>query len=165
MASVMGATYPDLYAAIGIGSGCEYAATVTCVGWRGSDPTRAGQAAYSEMGGRARALPVVAFEGDSDFIVPPIDADQLVQQWLLTADLADDGAADGSLSGTPAATTEGQGYTVRTYADGQGRELVQDWRVHGMGHAWSGGSGLWGYTRGPDETAAMYAFLMSHPMP
>jgi poly(3-hydroxybutyrate) depolymerase len=86
MASVMGASYPDFYAAIGIGSGCEYAATATCAGWRSSDPSKAAQAAYTEMGARARVLPVVDFQGDRDYVVPPINADQLVQQWQLTAD-------------------------------------------------------------------------------
>jgi poly(hydroxyalkanoate) depolymerase family esterase len=172
MASVMGASYPDLYAAVGIGSGCEYAATATCAGWRSSDPTKAAQAAYAEMGQRARVLPVIAFQGDKDFTVPPVNADQLVKQWTITADLADDHVANGSVSGTPTTTLTGQvpngrAYTTRYYADADGRELVQYWSVHGMSHAWSGGCScaLHADPQGPDATAAMYAFLMSHPMP
>ena len=167
MASVMAATYPDLYAAIGVGSGCEYAATATCAGYQSSDPAKAAQAAYAEMGARARPLPVIAFEGSKDTTVPPVNADQLVRQWLLTDDLADDRAQNGSVSTTPDATDSGQvpgghAYTVRHY-DG---DLAQYWLVDGMSHAWSGGCSCEPYAdpAGPDETAAMYAFFMSHPM-
>jgi poly(hydroxyalkanoate) depolymerase family esterase len=172
MASVMAATHPDLFAAIGIGSGCEYAATAACAGYKSADPVTAGQQAYTEMGSRARPIPFIAFTGDADTTVPPINADQLVQQWLLTDDLADDGVADGSVPPVPANTTMGQApggesYTLSTYVDGSGAELAQYWIVHGMKHAWSGGDPAQPYSdpAGPDETAAMYAFFTSHPGP
>jgi hypothetical protein len=115
-------------------------------------------------------MPFIAFEGDADTTVPPVNADQLVQQWLLTDDLADDAALNGSVPSAPATTTEGTApggktYTVRTYVDGQNAELAQYWVVHGMNHAWSGGDPSQSYAdaAGPDETAAMYAFFLSHP--
>jgi poly(hydroxyalkanoate) depolymerase family esterase len=172
MASVMAATYPDLFAAIGIGSGCEYAATATCAGYKSADPAQASQQAYKEMGSYARPMPFIAFEGDADTTVPPVNADQLVQQWLLTDDLADDAALNGSIPSTPATTTQGQApggesYTIRTYNDHNNTELAQYWIVHGMKHAWSGGNPSQSYAdpAGPDETAAMYAFFASHPSP
>jgi poly(3-hydroxybutyrate) depolymerase len=60
----------------------------------------------------------------------------------------------------------GQTYTVTEYGDGQGHELIQAWVVHGMNHAWSGGSSSEQYSdpSGPAETAAMYAFFVNHPM-
>jgi poly(hydroxyalkanoate) depolymerase family esterase len=172
MASVMAATYPDVYAAIGIGSGCEYAATATCAGYKSADPAAAAQAAYKEMGTRARAMPVISFSGDKDTTVPPVNADQLLQQWQLTADLADDGATNGSVLSKPTSTISGQvpnglSYTVRSYGDAQTNELVQYWVVNGMSHAWSGGCSCQPYAepKGPDATAAMYAFFVKHPMP
>jgi len=171
MASVLAATYPDLYAAIGIGSGCEYAATAACAGYKSADPAQAGRQAYKEMGPRARPMPFIAFQGDADTTVPPANADQLVQQWLLTDDLADDGAANGSVPSAPANTTPGfapggRFYTVRTYADSHKAELAKYWVVRGMKHAWSGGDPSQPYSdaSGPDETAAMYAFFLSHPI-
>jgi poly(3-hydroxybutyrate) depolymerase len=132
----------------------------------------AGQAAYKEMGSRARKMPVVAFQGDKDTTVPPINADQLVQQWQHTADLADDKAANSSVSRTPTQTVQGQvpggrSYTIRSYADGHGSELVQYWLVHGMNHAWAGGNSQQSFAdpTGPDATATMYDFFLSHPMP
>ena len=68
MASVMAATYPDHFAAIGVGSGCEYAATATCAGYKSADPDQAGRAAYREMGPRARLVPLIAFQGDNDAV-------------------------------------------------------------------------------------------------
>jgi poly(hydroxyalkanoate) depolymerase family esterase len=172
MASILAATHPDVFAAIGIGSGCEYAATATCAGYKSSDPVAAGQAAYKEMGPRARPMPFIAFAGDADTTVPPVNADQLVEQWLVTDDLADDGAANGSVALVPTQTAQdqaagGESYTVRNYADNGSAELAQYWLVHGMGHAWSGGDPAQPFSdpKGPDETAAMYEFFASHPAP
>jgi poly(hydroxyalkanoate) depolymerase family esterase len=172
MASVLAATNPDLFAAIGIGSGCEYAATPTCAGYKSADPGTAARQAYTEMGSRARPMPFIAFQGDADTTVPPTNADQLVQQWLTTNDLADDGALNHSVPSYPAKTTwghsaGGRSYTVRTYVDRNRAELGQYWLVRGMGHAWSGGDASQQYSdaSGPDETAAMYAFFQSHPAP
>jgi poly(hydroxyalkanoate) depolymerase family esterase len=167
MASVMGATYPDVYAAIGIGSGCEYDASATCAGYQSTDPTQAAQAAYTEMGSRARPLPVIAFQGDKDTTVPPINADQLVAQWRGTAQLAGDSTTEATTQMVNGTTPGGRTYTVHHYVDGNGKELVEYWVVHGMNHAWSGGCGCEQYTdpAGPDATAATYAFFMSHPMP
>jgi poly(hydroxyalkanoate) depolymerase family esterase len=184
MASVLGATYPDVFAAIGVGSGCEYAATATCAGWQSADPNQAAQQAYAEMGPRARVLPFIAFQGDADHIVPPVNADQLVTQWLVTADLADDRQANSSVRRSPSGTSFGRGsagglfgsaggatgtksYTVKKYSDRGGAEIAQYWTVRGMAHAWSGGDPSQQYSdsAGPDETAAMYAFFAKQRMP
>jgi poly(hydroxyalkanoate) depolymerase family esterase len=172
MSSVMAATYPDLYAAAGIGSGCEYAATAACAGYQGVDPVQAGQQAYAAMGSHARVMPVAVFQGDKDTTVPPVNAQQIIQQWQVTDDLADDGAADRSVPVRATNVASGQvanghSYTVTTYADGQNKELLQSWLVNGMSHAWSGGCSCAQYAdpAGPDETAAMYAFFVNHPLP
>ena len=169
MASVMAATYPDVFAAIGVGSGCEYAATATCAGYKSADPA---QAAYAAMGNLARRMPVIAFQGDKDTTIPPVNADQLISQWQQTADLADDARANGSIPSTAVKTEQGQvpggrSYSVRSYGDGKGGELMQYWLVNGMGHAWSGGCSCQSFAdpQGPDATAAMYAFFAEHPMP
>jgi poly(hydroxyalkanoate) depolymerase family esterase len=185
MSSVMAATYPDLYAAAGVGSGCEYAATSACVGNKGTDPTQAGLLAYLAMGSHARPMPVVVFHGDQDNVVPPANGQQVVQQWQVTDRLAGGGWATPSFTGmAPAKVSSrrvpnGRSYTVRTYSDSQGADMtpwvsdghgaaaIKYWVVHGMGHAWSGGCGCQPFAdpAGPDETAAMYAFFMHHPMP
>jgi poly(hydroxyalkanoate) depolymerase family esterase len=172
MSSVMAATYPDLYGAAGIGSGCEYAATAACAGNKSSDPVQAGQQAYAAMGSHARPMPVILFEGDKDTTVPPVNAQQLVQQWQITDDLADDSQANKSIPVAPVKVAQGQvpnghAYTVTTYSDGHNGDLIESWLVTGMGHAWSGGCSCAQYAdpAGPDETAAMYAFFVKHPMP
>jgi poly(hydroxyalkanoate) depolymerase family esterase len=172
MSSVMAATYPDLYAAAGIQSGCEYAATAACAGSKGADPAQAAQQAAAAMGTNKRPMPVILFQGDQDTIVPPANADQLAEQWRTTDDLVDDGAKNGSMSAFPTKTSFGQVqngrfYTVKTYSDGHKNELIQYWLVRGMGHAWSGGCDCEQYAdpSGPDATGAMYTFFTNHPMP
>jgi poly(hydroxyalkanoate) depolymerase family esterase len=171
MANVMGATYPDLYAAVGVGSGCEYNG-LPCVGWQGPDPTQTGKLAYTAMGTHARVMQAIVFQGDADNIVAPANAPLIVREWQVTDDYADDGSLNGSIPTNPTGVTSGispggRFYTVRTYGDGHGHQLIQYWVVHGMNHAWSGGSPTQQYSdpSGPNETAAMYAFFSSHPAP
>ena len=174
MAEVMGATYPDMYAAVGVGSGCEYQAGAPCAGYRSEDPEQAGHAAYQAMGSNARMVPFIVFQGDQDNTVPPVNAQQLVQAGLVAADLADDGSENNSVPKDAAKSSLGrssamqsESYTTSYYSDGHGHELAQYWVVHGMGHAWSGGNASMQYSdaSGPDESAAMYDFFASHPMP
>jgi poly(hydroxyalkanoate) depolymerase family esterase len=170
MATVMGATYPDLYAAVGSGSGCEYNG-LPCVGSPGPDPVAAGRAAYQAMGARARPVPVVVFQGDADTTVVPANGDRVVREWQVTDDLADDGSSNGSIPVAPTSTDNkqapgGRTYTVTTYGNGHGGELIQYWVVHGMNHAWSGGCSCAPYAdpTGPNESRAIVDFLLRHPM-
>ena len=114
----------------------------------------------------------VVFQGDADNIVAPANAPLIVREWQVTDDYADDGSANGSIPTTPTGTSNGvssggRSYTVTTYGDGHGHALIEYWVVHGMNHAWSGGSSSQQYSdpSGPNETAAMYAFFSSHPGP
>ena len=162
MADVMGATYPDLYAAIGIGSGIQYGGIDPTL-----SPTQAGQKAFAAMGSYARAMPVLVFQGGQDHIVPPRDATDLVQQWQTTDNLV----AAYSVPTSPTQTVNqlssgGQAYTVTHYASAGGKDVIQSWLVPSMSHAWSGGCGCqsYAYPSGPDESSAMYDFFMDHPM-
>jgi poly(hydroxyalkanoate) depolymerase family esterase len=171
MATVMGATYPDLYAAVGSGSGCEYNG-LPCVGSPGPDPVTSGTAAYKAMGSQARPVPVIVFQGDADTTVVPANGDRIVREWQVTDDLADDGSNNGSMPVAATSTTNkqvagGRSYTVTTYGNGHGGDLIQYWVIHGMNHAWSGGCTCEQYAdaAGPSESQAMLDFFLQHPMP
>ena len=174
----MGATYPDIFAAIGVHSGLEYKAATsqtaasTAQSQGGPNPTQQGQAAYNAMGSAAREVPTIVFQGQSDFTVYPVNGDQVMQQWMQTDHLASNGTYNASFS-SPSTTTNGQvsgsggrSYTVLTWNDTNGTEIEEYWKINGMGHAWSGGSSSGSYTdpNGPSATNAMYTFFMHHPM-
>jgi poly(hydroxyalkanoate) depolymerase family esterase len=171
MAAVMATTYPDLYAAVGVGSGCEYTGGAACAGYKSADPEQAGKRAYQAMGSFARPVPFIVFQGDQDKTVPPVNADQLVRTQQITADWADDGAENGSVPTAAVKTVTGRSkggrsYTVKYFSDGHGHELGEYWVVKGMGHAWSGGTASAQYSdaAGPDESTAMYDFFATHPL-
>jgi poly(hydroxyalkanoate) depolymerase family esterase len=90
----MGAAYPDLFAAIGVLAGCPYA---SCTDLDGSG-------AYAQMGLRARVMPLFAVQSTTDNLNPLALGAAMVQQWLGTDDLADDGSMNGSISRTPASS-------------------------------------------------------------
>jgi poly(hydroxyalkanoate) depolymerase family esterase len=172
MAVVMGATYPDLFAAVASVAGCEYRG-LPCTLWPADlAPELSGRYAYEAMGPRARPVPVLVVQGDADRVVPPANADLLVRQWLETADLAFDGRDDGPVPTEPArrrqeATSGGYSYEVATWNGPDGGPLVERWLVAGLGHAYPGGPPDGAYTdpRGPDATAGAWRFFQAHPGP
>ncbi|HEX4205421.1 MAG TPA: PHB depolymerase family esterase [Ktedonobacteraceae bacterium] len=175
MSVIMGATYPDIFAAIGVESGLEYQAATSLTAAStaqmqgGPNPAQQGQAAYNAMGSAARVVPTIVFHGTSDYTVYPVNGDQVVQQWMQTDHLASNNTYNASF-GSPTSTTNGQApnggrtYTVQTWSDNNGNEIQEYWKVNGMGHAWSGGSSSGSYTdpQGPSATQAMYNFFMNH---
>src|SRR5437762_530073 len=175
MTVILGATYPDIFAAIGVQSGLEYQAATsstdayTDLRQGGPDPARQGQAACNATERAARVVPTITFHGTSDYLVYPINGEQVVRQWMQTDHLASHNAYNASFN-SPTSTTNGQvagghSYSVYTWNDNNGNEVQEYWLVNGMGHGWSGGSSSGTYTdpQGPGATQAIYNFFMSHP--
>ena len=48
--------------------------------------------------------------------------------------------------------------------DSDGKPVFEHWVIHGVGHAWSGGSKSGSYTepRGPDASREILRFFMEH---
>lgn len=171
MSVIMGATYPDVFRAVGVHSGLEYdaadsaTAAVMAMQYGGPDPNLQGYKAYLEMGGYKRRVPVIVFHGTNDTTVYPINGHQVLSQWAQTNDYVDDGADNQSVDDTADHTVRGsangRSYTQYVYVDNNGKVLLEKWIVDGLGHAWSGGSTNGSYTdpKGPDASRVMWEFF------
>ena len=97
------------------------------------------------------------FHGDRDTTVNPVNGDQVIAQSKAAADLR-----------TTVTTGEASGgirYTCTVQTDENGRSVLEQWVLHGAGHAWSGGSTAGSYTepRGPDASREMMRFFLQCP--
>lgn len=175
MSSILGATYPDVFAAIGVHSGLEYAAAdgmgsaFSAMFTGGPDPEQAALDALRAMGSNERALPVLVVHGADDYTVRPINAEQTIAQFAQVADLALDGVDNDDVSARPSTSRSGTAPGGRRYAVFDhhapgGSVLLRYLRVEGMGHAWSGGDASGSYTdpAGPSASEALWAFFSLH---
>jgi poly(hydroxyalkanoate) depolymerase family esterase len=168
MAAIMGAMYPDLYAAVGIHSGLAHGAArdlesaLTAMRQGGPDP--AGPGDLNAVG----SLPTIVFHGDCDRTVHPRNGEQVLAQALPRPAGDAQGsanAAESLVSASRGQVPGGHAYTRSVYRDAGGHVVGERWVVHGAGHAWSGGSPAGSFTdpRGPDASKEMLRFFREHP--
>lgn len=176
MSVIVGATYPDLFSAIGVHSGLEYraatdlATALLAQEAGGPDPDLQGTLAYQAMGKAAGRVRAIVFHGALDRTVVVTNGHQTLSQWAQTNDLVDDGADDGSVDDVPeseetGATPAGYTYTRSVYESATGAVLLEKWIVNELTHAWSGGSTEGSYTnpKGPDASREMWRFFAAGP--
>jgi poly(hydroxyalkanoate) depolymerase family esterase len=164
MAVILGATYPEVFAAVGSHSGLPYRAAhdvpsaFAAMGGRdAASVTVAGLPARASAG----VTPLIVFQGDHDKTVAPGNAERLVQQAMREA------AALAPIRHVSEGKGTGRGYTRSTYTTPRGDAVVEYWQIHGGGHAWSGGSTDGTYTdpQGPDASAEMVRFFLQTQQP
>jgi poly(hydroxyalkanoate) depolymerase family esterase len=161
MATVVAACWPERFAAVGVHSGLAPGVATTLPEAMAAMQGAARPANPGTMTPPRPALaltvPTIVFHGDRDPTVHPSNAERIV-----AAVTAGRGARAHVEHGTSA---QGRRYTRRLLAGDGGRPDVEQWIVHGAGHAWSGGRRAGSYTdpSGPDASEAMLRFFLEHP--
>jgi poly(3-hydroxybutyrate) depolymerase len=157
-AAILGATYADLYAAVGIHSGLA----------RGAARDVASAFAAMRQGGALqrtpdadaamRTVPTIVFYGDRDRTVDPRNAEEALAQAM--------GASELETTIERGQPTCGHPYTRTCYTARGGTVLFEAWTIHGAGHAWSGGDDAGSYTdaQGPDATREVLRFFLNHEL-
>ena len=152
-AAIMGEAYPDLYAAVGVHSG------LACGAARDLPSAFAamrGDGAPRGLASGAHAVPTIVFHGDRDMTVHPRNGAEVIAR-------ANAGAhRDASVERETASF--GHRYTRSIRRDAGGRSVLEQWEIHGAGHAWSGGNPAGSFTdpKGPDATKEMLRFFLEH---
>jgi poly(hydroxyalkanoate) depolymerase family esterase len=157
-ASIMGATYNDLYAAVGIHSGLACGAA-TDMPSAFAAMRQGGGPGRKDVSGGGSPVPLIIFHGDRDTTVHPNNGAQVIEQAIGTTSTKKT-VRRGQIPG-------GHAYTRTTHTDAGGREILEHWNIHGAGHAWSGGNPAGSYTdpQGPDATREMLRFFLGHSLP
>lgn len=157
-AAVLAEAYPELYAAVGVHSGlaCGVARDLPSAfaAMQGRHP--APNLHSSRQNSHATQTPTIVFHGDRDSTVHPRNGAEVIARAQAGTDY-DTVTESGTIDG-------GHAFTRSIRHDAKGRVVLEDWVIHGAGHAWSGGNSAGSFTdpRGPDATKEMLRFFLQH---
>ena len=152
MAEVLAATYPDVFAAVGVHSGLPYRSAVDApsafAAMKGAAAVEPAPAAASD-----RRCRKIIIHGLADGTVDPVNGERILDraeqaERLKRIDL-DWAIAGGRVSRA-------------VLEDDDGRPVVERWQVEGGGHAWFGGDPRGSYTQtvGLDASRVMVRFFL-----
>jgi poly(hydroxyalkanoate) depolymerase family esterase len=155
MAAILARAYPDVFSAAGIHSGLPAGSARDVV------------SAFAAMRGDAGAVPpdgssdvrLIVFHGTADSVVHPSNADRIIA------------AARGEGLEAPSVhegrSARGRAYRRTIEHDRHAIARVEQWQLHGAGHAWAGGSHDGSYTDpdGPDASMEMVRFFLRKDRP
>ena len=153
---ILGETYPDVFAGIGVHSGLPYRAAHSVA------------SALAAMGGRSMpkkisdklspSVPLIIFHGTQDKIVAPQNAQQIVSAAVLrnTAIMSEVEVKRPGVSHSH----QKNAHCTR-HVTSQGQIAIEEWQIDGLGHNWSGGNLSGSYTdpTGPDASTIMLKFF------
>ena len=150
MAAILAETHPDVFAAAGVHSGLPAGAARDLPG---ALAAMKGQAAAASGSRETSAVRLIVFHGDADATVHAVNGDRVAQAH---------GATAVGFHEERNLCLGSRACTRRLHKDAQGRVVVEQWVVHGAGHAWSGGdpSGSYADASGPDASAEMLRFFL-----
>jgi poly(hydroxyalkanoate) depolymerase family esterase len=162
MALILAATYPDVFAAVGVHSAPAYRSASN------------GGSALGAMHGRgavpmplpgARMAPLVLVQGTADPVVHGRSGSLVADQWLAydrarSTDPRDPQRITRSRA-VHKSSADGRRYTVTGWYSARGRKRLEYWEIQGLGHAWSGGlrDGSYSDPRGPRASTVMWTFF------
>jgi poly(hydroxyalkanoate) depolymerase family esterase len=156
-AATMGQLYPDLYAAVGVHSGLPCGAAHDLDSALSAMSEGTGPAAKSATSATIRAaVPTIVFHGDLDTTVNPINGDEVTAQAVQATRVASKIEEED--------VTAARKYKRIRFTDTAGYTAVEQWTIHDVGHAWSGGSKAGSFTdpHGPDASSEMLRFFLDH---
>jgi poly(hydroxyalkanoate) depolymerase family esterase len=162
MAAIMGATYPELYAATGIHSGLAYGSASDLASayaaMRGTASLAASAQRKSHIKGANSHVRTIVFHGASDQTVHPSNGEMILAEARV-------GLAGTALETQHDGFTGGRAYTRTVIADARGLHHAEYWAIEGLGHAWSGGSPEGSHTdqHGPEASREMLRFFLGTP--
>jgi poly(hydroxyalkanoate) depolymerase family esterase len=151
-AAIIGAAYPELYAAVGVHSGIARGNVTTLRGAMAAMRSGAGVGSKKAVGS---ARPTIVFHGDRDSVVHPSNAEGFLSSF-------DQLGPDSIVRSAQQGTSGGRDFIRTEYRSGAGPVFLESWDVHGSGHAWSGGSSAGSFSdpAGPDASREMVRFFL-----
>lgn len=166
MAAIMGATYPELYAAVGVHSGLAVGSATNVISALAA--MRQGSCRIKEVSQNGTTfVPTIVFHGDRDSIVHLRNGEQVyaqAEQRLKASNDDDFNAKTFQLKQQHIKPAQGRAYTRACLNDADGLAHIEYWTIHGAGHAWSGGNASGSYTdpEGPNASREMLRFFLMH---
>jgi poly(hydroxyalkanoate) depolymerase family esterase len=156
MAAVLAATYPDVYAAIGVHSGLPSGAAHDLPSAFAAMKQGAARRAVGVSSLAMDCVPAIVFHGDRDVTVDPCNGAGVIAQRV-----GEDPATVNTSARVEQGSAGGRSYTRTVYSNAAGNLVAEQWLVHGAGHAWFGGDAAGSYTdaSGPDASEEMLRFF------